>query len=427
MSFDSLKLNKQIVSACKEAGFMNPKDVQSKCINRFEGGQDWVVQGPEGCGKTTTYILSIIMRLKYAFEEAPRAVVLVHSKDKITEVLNQFELLTKNTDLRVIGLYSGSGMQDQRDDIFDGVDVVVGTPDRVNTIYLQSGLNLSQVKLFVLDDADLLIKQGYQGAIYRLVEGLPKCQKLAFTEVYHDKLDKLLSANMNSQGTIEIKPNVESQIKFKDQSVYNVLNYKTKLNLLNHICQYEQNEKLVIFCQTRLTAGQLYNSVSKRIPSQVAMLKALFYNQHSVETLEQFLENPELTVLIHSNEDDLDLSQYFALPEVIHFDVPEDLGILVSRGVLNELNEDQNSRIFATDLELGLLKKIENQQGVQFEMLDNPIGMITENNRKRKPKEETDELEDKQEVKKEPKKNLNTKDKIKLFGKARKKRGKHKK
>lgn len=424
MSLESLKLNKQLLTGCQEAGFINPKEVQTKCLNRFEGGQDWVVVGPEGCGKTTTYVLSVLKRLKYAKGQSPRALILVPNKEKVYEVMDCFDLVGKNINLRYAAIYPGTSMQDQRDDLFDGIDVVIGTPDRLTTIYSQSGLSVGEIKMFIIDDAEQMIKQGFQAQIYRLVEGMPKCQKLSFSEVYHDKLDRLINANLHSQGIIEINPEVESSNELFPQGLYNVLNYKTKLNLLNLVCQADDYEKLVVFSQTRLTAGQLYNSVSKRMPGTVAMLKPLFYNQQGVEYVEEFLENSDLKILFVANEDGVDAVNTAMIPYFLHFDVPEDLSVIISR---TSFPEDRvtfpRAEIFATDIELALIKKLENQHGAPIEVLDTPLGLVVDNNRKRKPKEEGS----KKVVQpvKETKVNMGSKDKIKKFGKVRKKRGKH--
>ena len=334
MSLESLKLNKQIKTAMQDAGFVQPKTIQANYLSRFFSGQDWVFVGPEGCGKTTTFILATLMKLKYAFEEAPRVLILVPNREKVEELVDKIELLGKNTDLRVIGLYPGAGMQDQRDELFSGVDIVVGTPDRVTTIYSNSGLNINKLEYFILDDTEHIIKQGFQAQIYRLRDGLPKkCQVFSFSEVYHAKLEKLTTACMNVQGIIEIEEEVEQKINVVPQGLYKVLNFKTKLNLLNAVVGEE--EKMVVFSNTRLTSGQLYTSISKRYPGEVAMLNPLFYNQRGVENIEEFLELAELRVLFVANEDEetLDLT---AVPSLLHFDLPETIELILHRVTLKE-------------------------------------------------------------------------------------------
>ena len=89
---DKLKLNKQLVRSVTEAGYFTPKEVQLKTLTRIIGGQDLITVSPEGSGKTTAYILGVLMRLKYGFEEAPRALILVPTKEKVLETIAQFEI-----------------------------------------------------------------------------------------------------------------------------------------------------------------------------------------------------------------------------------------------------------------------------------------------------------------------------------------------
>ena len=110
MSLENLKLNKQLISSMKEAGYLEAKPIQEACVNRFAGAQDWIVIGPEKCGKTSTYAISTIMKLKYAVENAPRALILCSTRDKVEATVELFEQLAKNTDLRVLGLVASVGM-----------------------------------------------------------------------------------------------------------------------------------------------------------------------------------------------------------------------------------------------------------------------------------------------------------------------------
>ena len=89
MWLDKLKLNKQLVRSVTEAGYLTPKEIQAKTLTRIIGGQDMIAIGPEGCGKTTAYIIGVLMRLKYGIEEAPRALILVPDKERVIAVAEQ--------------------------------------------------------------------------------------------------------------------------------------------------------------------------------------------------------------------------------------------------------------------------------------------------------------------------------------------------
>ncbi len=180
MSLDKLKLNKQLVTALQDVGISSAKELQQKTMSRILGGQDIIGIGPEGSGKTTTYVLAILMKLKFAFEEAPRAIVLTNDKESALAIEKQFEVLGKNTDVRTMCVLPGQGMETQREELAEGVDVVIGTPDRVLTLLLQTGLNMNKVRTLVLDNAEGLIRQGFKTSIHRISVATTKCQNIVF-------------------------------------------------------------------------------------------------------------------------------------------------------------------------------------------------------------------------------------------------------
>src|ERR1700754_424664 len=111
--FEKLKLNKQLVRSVNEAGFTNPTELQLKTLTRIVGGQDIIAVGPEGSGKTTTYVLGVLNRFNYAPEGVPRVLILVPEKEQVMAVLEQFELLNKNKSISIVGLYIAPGIEAQ--------------------------------------------------------------------------------------------------------------------------------------------------------------------------------------------------------------------------------------------------------------------------------------------------------------------------
>src|ERR1700744_3207394 len=110
---ENLKLNKQLLRAVTETGFTGPKDIQQKMLARIAGGQDIIAIGPEGCGKTTTYVLAVLNRFKYNNEGVPLVLVLVPDKERVLAVIDQFELLNKAREMAIVGLYAAPGVETQ--------------------------------------------------------------------------------------------------------------------------------------------------------------------------------------------------------------------------------------------------------------------------------------------------------------------------
>ncbi|WP_238379363.1 DEAD/DEAH box helicase [Cytophaga hutchinsonii] len=375
-------MNKQLNTAMSDMGFVEPKEVQEKTLSRIIGGQDLVVIGPEGCGKTTAMILGVLAKLKYAFEIAPRAMIMVPNKDKGLELEEQFRFLGKNLDIRVLGVYPGAGMEGQRELLEDGIDVVIGTPDRIEALYIKSAVNLTQLKTFILDDADLIVKQGLQTVVKNISESLPKCQHIVFTEVMHEKLEKLIHFFLVYPTTIEVNLDSEHVLSTVDLQLFKVPNYKTKLNLLNLMMRdYDIYKKVVVFSNSKVTSDKLLKSLEKRIEGAVAIFNPS-YSQKGFTSFEQFKQDENVRVLLLSNEEEV-LLNLDDIGHILHFDLPADRTIFINRVERKQVDELPNTVAitYATDIELNMVRKIELGVGHSMEIMELPVDLVIEGNR----------------------------------------------
>ncbi len=374
---DKLKLNKQLIRSVTEAGYFTPKEVQLRTLTRIIGGQDIIVTSPEGSGKTTAYILGVLMRLKHGFEEAPSAFILVPTKEKVLEVIARFEVLNKNSTIRVVGLYHETSMQTQLDALADGADIVVATPDRARAIYLKLGLNLNKIMMFIVDDATEIIKQGTQLPVAELANSIVKCQHLIFTEVMHGKLQQMTDLFMNMPALIEVEGLGESKTEIHSQLLYYVPNFRTKLNLLSLLLDdAEVYTKAVVFVNTRLTAEKVYNSLRQDIKGEVAILNPMMFETKGLVSIEEFKTQNEIRVLIIANElqGPVDLD---SIPFLFHFELPEEKEIFINRMIKTEGDIAKSLAItFTTDMELDIVKKIEQAIGQKIEINELPAELL---------------------------------------------------
>jgi len=382
---EKLKLGKQLIRTVTEAGFINPKEIQLKTLPRIAGGQDLIVVGPEGCGKTTTYVLAVLNRLKLGFGDAPRVLVLVESKEKVLAVTEQFETFTKNKSIKIVGLYPAPGMEAQLNALADGADIVIATPDRARAIYLKLGLNLNKVDLLILDDAELIIKQGLQLPVAELANSIDKARHLVFTEVLHDKLLKMINPFMNMPAVIEVEEMNETVLVTYEQLIYHVPNFRTKLNLLNLFLEdAELFSKMVVFVNTSFTAEKVYKSLHKRMKEEVAVLNPVFSDTLGFQNIGQFKEAATVRTLIVANEDqaEIDLS---AVPFILHFELPVEKETFIQHIVNPSPQENRETLAitFATDLELSTVRKIEQATGQKIPAAVLPEELIIEKEQKK--------------------------------------------
>lgn len=359
-----------------EAGFLRPKDIQLKAMSRILGGQDIIAAGPEGSGKTTAYVLGVLMRLKYGFEEAPRALILVPDKERIEEVVGKFELLNRNNTIRIVPLYPDGNMDAQINAVTDGSDIVIATPDRARAVYLKLGLNLNKIIMFIVDDAAEIIKKGMQLPVAELARSITRCQHLVFTEVVHDKLHLLIDQFMKQPALLEVSELAEQRLETIEQILYHVPDYKTKLNLLNLLMEDEEVfNKVIVFVNTRLTAEKVFKSVFRKFDKQVSVYKPVFFDHPGFDRIEDFKKADDTRILVVADDlkESIDLS---GIPFILHLEIPAEKETFISRIVKETDDADKLAISFSTDIELVTVKKIEQAIGQVIPVIELPAGLI---------------------------------------------------
>lgn len=387
---EKLKLNKQLVRTVTEAGFTSPKEVQQKTLARIYGGQDVIVAAPRGAGKTTTYILAVLNRIKYNADGVPLVLILVPTKEDVLEVISRLEDLGKNKQMSVVGLYASPGTETQLDALAEGADVVVATPDRARSIYLKLALNLNKIELLIIDDADLIVKQGLQLPVAELANSITKCQHLVFTEVIHDKLNKMISPFMQSATTVEVEEMAEVKVETYPQVLYHVPNFITKLNLLNLFMQdRELFTKTAVFVNSRHTAEKIYKSLQNRKNDLVAVLNPWSIELEGFKNVDDFTGSADTRVLIICNETGAPVNVRH-IPFLIHFELPAEKETFINQVVNTNPGADEEilAITFTTDLELTLVKRIEQAIGQKLPLGELPEGLVIEKDKKEVAAEE---------------------------------------
>ena len=374
---DKLKLSKPLIRSMTDAGFLAPKEIQEKMMSRILGGQDVIGVGPEGSGKTTAYVLGVLMRLKYGFEEAPRALILVPDKERMIEVIERFALINRNQTIRIVGLYSEGGMEAQMNALADGADIVVATPDRARAIYLKLGLNLNKITMFIVDDAAEIIKRGMQLPVAELARSIVKCQHLVFTEVIHDKLHLLIDQFMKSPALIEVTELGDNKLETWDQVLYHVPDYKTKLNLLKLLLEdSEIFDKVIVFVNTRLTAEKVFKSLFKYFDKDISVYKPLFFDHPGFDQIDEFKKSDTRILIVADDlNENIDLK---GIPFILHLEIPAEKELFLSRILMTNKEIDSVSISFSTDIELVIVKKIEQAMGKAIPVTKLPAGLIIE-------------------------------------------------
>jgi superfamily II DNA/RNA helicase len=199
------KIDIQLIESLEQNGFTESTALQHLCIPRIKSGRDLACVANDETGKTTTIVISVLQKLKASLDDNPRAVIIVPNSESANKIKEEFIRLGEYTDLRIHTACEDGKLNDQKDQIYLGSDVVIGTAKRLNQVYSVYGLNLSVVKILAIDDAEQVIKSINYTQIDRLAESLPKAQKLVFCSDVNDWIARFAEEFMNVQEFLEFE------------------------------------------------------------------------------------------------------------------------------------------------------------------------------------------------------------------------------
>jgi superfamily II DNA/RNA helicase len=202
MSFK--KLNPLLKESLENAGFETSNAFQRKVLPILKGGSDAYIIAPKGSGKSTAVIIATIHKLKAsAFEDSPRAIIVVKDKADAMVLKDEFERFIKNTDLRVYALYDEYDIEKQKTEIYPGQDIVIATPARLSKLYFLNGIHLGEVQLFAIEDADYLGRNNAYNHILRLSESMAKCQFVITADTMNSRIQNYQNAFMHNAQTVK--------------------------------------------------------------------------------------------------------------------------------------------------------------------------------------------------------------------------------
>ena len=190
------KINEALQNALIEKGLTEANALQQETFSIIKSGADCLIVAPKGSGKTTTIVLNVIQQLAGKQEESPRALIFVEDKEKVLEMESLFEEFGKYTPLEVYGVHDKGDMDYDKNYISTGIDVLIGTPTKLNDMFSSAGFNVNRLKLFILDDTDAILKLRHDTKVMRISDSIAKTQRLIFTDDYTERVavlaDKML-------------------------------------------------------------------------------------------------------------------------------------------------------------------------------------------------------------------------------------------
>ncbi len=331
--FDTFDLDERIMRGLADAGFDTCPPIQAQTLPLALAGRDVAGQARTGTGKTAAFLLAIFRRLLSADSKGPganpRAICIAPTRELAIQIHRDAELLGRHTGLRTLLAYGGVDYVKQRDEIADGVDILIGTPGRLIDYLKQDIYNLRQIEVAVLDEADRMFDLGFITDIRFLFRRMPPVderQTLMFSATFPLKVTELAYEHMNDAETIRVE---EEQMTTErvTQVVYYPAN-REKLPLLVKLLRAMQDGHVMVFANTRHAVDRVARTL-KANGFNAAMLAGSVPQDKRQKLLKRFRDG-DIDVLVATDV----AARGLHIPDVSHvinYDLPQEAADYVHR------------------------------------------------------------------------------------------------
>ena len=369
IKFTDLGLPETLLQALRTVGYESPSPIQAATIPPLLAGRDMIGQAQTGTGKTAAFALPALALLDAAASK-PQVLVLAPTRELAIQVAEAFQkYATHIPGFHVLPIYGGQSYQPQLSALKRGVHVVVGTPGRVIDHLERGSLDLSALRMLVLDEADEMLRMGFIDDVEAVLKKTPETRQVA-----------LFSATMPSQikriAQTYLKNPVEIAIKSLTSTAENIrqrfwmVSGINKLDALTRIMEAEPFEAMIVFARTKLGTDELAEKLAARGFSAAAINGDV--DQKMRERTIQRLKDGQIDILVATDvaARGLDVDR---ISHVLNYDIPYDTESYVHRiGRTGRAGRKGEAILFVAPRERGMLGAIERATRQKIEQMQLP-------------------------------------------------------
>jgi ATP-dependent RNA helicase RhlE len=400
MTFQDLDLSTQLQYGIDDLGFENPTPIQEQAFSVVRSGKDVVGIAQTGTGKTFAYMMPILRDLKFSTQKHPRILVLVPTRELVLQVTDEIEKLAKYINVRVLGVYGGANINTQKQAILQGQDIIVATPGRLYDLGLSNALKLKSIQKLVIDEVDVMLDLGFRFQLMNIFDILPeRRQNVLFSATMTEDVDLLIYDFFKNPEKISIAVS-GTPLDNIEQISYNLPNFFTKVNLLNHLLKdRETYHKVLIFVGFKRTADLLFKHLEESFGSETCVIHSNKTQNYRIRSIRQFdAGNNRILVATDVMARGLDFEN---VSHVFNFDTPDFPENYMHRiGRTGRAERHGKTILFSTEKEQEGKDKIEALMDYEIPLLELPVEveistMLTEDER---PKEDENQSKNRTQV-----------------------------
>ncbi|MFD2165746.1 ATP-dependent RNA helicase RhlB [Thalassotalea euphylliae] len=330
--FTDLGLAPKVVTGLEAMGFQFCTNIQAKSLPVLLEGKDIAGQAQTGEGKTIAFLSATFHHLLQQAapdHNQPRALIMAPTRELAIQIHNDAKAMAKSTGLRLGIVYGGEGYESQRQELEQGVDILIGTCGRLIDYYKQGVYKLNHIQAVVLDEADRMFDLGFIKDIRYMFRKMPPATErlnMLFSATLSFRVKELAFEHMNDPVSVEVAPEQITNTRITEELFYP--SNEDKMALLQTLIEEEWPDKAIIFANTKHSCENIYNHLhADKI--RVGLLTGDVMQKKRLKILEQFTQG-HLDVLVATDV----AARGLHIPAVTHvfnYDLPDDFEDYVHR------------------------------------------------------------------------------------------------
>jgi ATP-dependent RNA helicase RhlE len=372
VTFNDLNLSRSLLNAIEDIGYSQPTEIQRKVFSPIMAGKDVVGVAQTGTGKTFAYLLPCLRLWKFTKSPFPQILIMVPTRELVTQVVQEVKNLTTYMTVQVVGVYGGTNIKTQIDEILAGVDVVVGTPGRLLDLMLKGALKTKLIKRLIIDEVDEMLNQGFRTQLNNILEFLPQNrQNLMFSATMPKEVLQIIHNYSSYFQKIEAAPS-GAPLENIEQYAYAADNFNTKANLLQLLLETDLDmSKVLVFASTKKMANALYERMHPYFENKVGVIHSSKSQNNRFKAVYAFQDGTyRFLIATDVIARGLDISM---VTHVINFDLPGVAESYIHRIGRTGRAEKRGIAIsFIADQENAIKEKIEQLMDMEIPMLPVP-------------------------------------------------------
>jgi ATP-dependent RNA helicase DeaD len=346
-----------MLAALDRAGYSAPTPVQSGIIPHALDGVDVLGQARTGTGKTAAFAIPIIEVIKQGGKTVgPRALVLAPTRELAVQVKDEFEKLAHGRRISCVPIYGGKPIRGQIAKLQRGADVIIGTPGRVIDLIGRGALDLRDIEIVVLDEADRMLDIGFRPDIEKILRRCPKDrQTLLLSATVAPPVERLARTYMHEPEVMDFSPKTKAVDTI--EQFYFTVDQEQKFELLVRLLKREEPEQAIVFCRTKRGTEKILRRLSKHFPGSDMMHGDMV--QGARDRVMKKFRAGEVQILVATDVvgRGIDVS---SISHIINYDIPQSSDDYVHRvGRTGRMGREGVAYTFVTTEEGGELTRIE--------------------------------------------------------------------